>query len=162
LNSLWRHELGTLQTCPTPPGSQREHSCNGGWVDLPQPFTVKAGQGFIAVPTTHRLTLTVLRDTYAICNLDADATVPAWATGRFFSVTRTAEELSVVCLQSLVPDGNPADGIWGYVKYGRLPTYTPPDLDVLRNTVTTELDRLQKEEELLRSFIRHTKLPLVV
>ena len=54
---------------------------------------------------------------------------------------------------------NPADGIWGYIKYGRLPNYTPPDLDVLRTTLTDELNRLQHEEALLRSFIRHTKLP---
>ena len=60
------------------------------------------------------------------------------------------------------PKLNPADGIWGYIKYGRLPNYTPPDLDVLRTTVTAELDRLRQEEELLRSFIRHTKLPLIV
>src|SRR5262245_5877412 len=55
---------------------------------------------------------------------------------------------------------NPADGIWGYVKYGRLPNYTPPDLDELRATVTGELDRLRQEEGLLKSFILHTKLPL--
>jgi transposase len=61
-----------------------------------------------------------------------------------------------------VPKLNPADGIWGYIKYGRLPNYTPPDLDVLRATVTEELDRLRQNEDLLRSFIRHTKLPLVV
>jgi transposase len=60
------------------------------------------------------------------------------------------------------PKLNPADGIWGYIKYGRLPNYTPPDLDVLRTTVTGELNRLRQEEELLRSFIRHTKLPLCV
>jgi transposase len=60
------------------------------------------------------------------------------------------------------PKLNPADGIWGYIKYGRLPNYTPADLDVLRATVTSELDRLQREEELLRSFIRHTKLPVGV
>jgi hypothetical protein len=58
------------------------------------------------------------------------------------------------------PKLNPADGIWGYIKYGRLPNYTPPDLDVLRATVTGELDRLRQEERLLRSFIRHSKLPL--
>lgn len=58
------------------------------------------------------------------------------------------------------PKLNPADGIWGYVKYGRLPNYAPPDLDVLRATITDELDRLQQDEELLRSFIRHTELPL--
>jgi transposase len=60
------------------------------------------------------------------------------------------------------PKLNPADGIWGYIKYGRLPNYTPPDPDVLRTTVTAELDRLRQEEELLRSFVRHTKLPLIV
>jgi predicted metal-dependent HD superfamily phosphohydrolase len=50
-------------------------------------------------------TLTLLPDTLAICKLDADAAIPAWATVRgFFSITRTAEELSVVCLQSLVPE----------------------------------------------------------
>jgi transposase len=58
------------------------------------------------------------------------------------------------------PKLNPADGIWGYVKYGRLPNYTPPDLELLRATVTEELDRLRREEDLLRSFIRNTKLPL--
>jgi transposase len=58
------------------------------------------------------------------------------------------------------PKLNPADGIWGYIKYGRLPNYTPPDLDVLRATITDELNRLRQEEGLLRSFIRHTKLPL--
>jgi hypothetical protein len=60
------------------------------------------------------------------------------------------------------PRLNPADGLWGYIKYGRLPNYTPPDLDMLRSTVTEELDRLRQEEELLRSFIRHAKLPLDV
>jgi transposase len=58
------------------------------------------------------------------------------------------------------PKLNPADGIWGYVKYGRLPNYTPPDLDVLRAAITEELNRLRREEDLLRSFIRHTKLPI--
>ncbi len=58
------------------------------------------------------------------------------------------------------PKLNPADGIWGYVKYGRLPNYAPPDLGVLRTAVTGELERLRQEEDLLQSFIRHAKLPL--
>jgi uncharacterized protein len=42
-------------------------------------------------------TLTILPDTFADCRLDAGAAVPAWATtGSFFSITRTAEELSIV------------------------------------------------------------------
>jgi transposase len=88
-------------------------------------------------------------------------------------ITIHACEETERCLQGLpdvvfeplppyTPKLNPADGIWGYVKYGRLPNFTPPDLDVLRATLTGELDRLRQEEGLLRSFIRHTKLPLAV
>lgn len=86
---------------------------DGGWVDLPQPITINAGEGFIAVPITHQLTLTILPDTLAVCRLDASVTVPPWATtGNFFSITRTAQELSVVCLQSLVPDGVRCERDW--------------------------------------------------
>ncbi|HYR90559.1 MAG TPA: ACT domain-containing protein [Terriglobia bacterium] len=50
------------------------------------------------------LTLTVLPDRYAICRLDANAPVPAWAgNGPFMSITRTTEELSIVCLEGNIP-----------------------------------------------------------
>jgi transposase len=60
------------------------------------------------------------------------------------------------------PKLNPADGIWGYIKYGRFPNYTPPDLDTLRVSITDELDRLREDEDLLRFFIRHARLPVNV
>ena len=51
------------------------------------------------------LTLTVLPGEYAVVCLDANAAVPAWATQqKIFSVTRTADELSVLCRTSDVPD----------------------------------------------------------
>ena len=56
------------------------------------------------------------------------------------------------------PELNPADSVWSHIKYGRLPNYTPLDLSELRNTVTTELERLQREPHLLRAFVRRTKL----
>src|ERR1700691_480920 len=57
------------------------------------------------MPTQH-LSLNLLPDIFAICRLEANAVVPSWATAvEFFSITRTAEELSIVCLQSHVPDG---------------------------------------------------------
>lgn len=57
--------------------------------------------------------LTILPDTFAICRLDAEAAIPAWATtGSFFSITRTIEELSVVCLQSLFTDGIRCERDW--------------------------------------------------
>ena len=50
------------------------------------------------------LTLTVLPDRYAICRLDASAPVPEWAGhGEFVSITRAADELSIVCLERNIP-----------------------------------------------------------
>jgi hypothetical protein len=59
-----------------------------------------------------------------------------------------------------VPELNPADGIWRYIKFGRLANYTPPDLDTLRGKIRQELDRLRGRPELLRSFIRFTKVAI--
>jgi hypothetical protein len=56
-------------------------------------------------------------DTFAVCRLNADAAVPTWASaGKFFSMTRTAEELSVVCPQSLVPDGVRCERDWRCIR----------------------------------------------
>jgi hypothetical protein len=41
-----------------------------------------------------------------VCKLGAVATIPAWATaGHFFSITHTADELSIVCHQDAMPEG---------------------------------------------------------
>ena len=51
------------------------------------------------------LTLTLLDGTFAVARLPADAVVPVWAwTGEVACVTRTRDELSIVCRASLVPD----------------------------------------------------------
>ena len=34
-----------------------------------------------------------------VCRLDADAKLPDWLSGEFISITRTSEELSIVCEQ---------------------------------------------------------------
>lgn len=52
------------------------------------------------------LTLSLLSETFAICRLGPEVDIPDWSQrGDFFSVTRTKEELSLVCLQELVPPG---------------------------------------------------------
>ena len=48
----------------------------------------------------------------AVCRLAPDAAVPGWAAGPFVSVTRTPEELSVVCDEAGVPDGVRAERGW--------------------------------------------------
>ena len=56
------------------------------------------------------LTLEHRPGTLAICRLAPDAPVPAWASsGTFHSVTRTADELSIVCDASVVPADVPAE-----------------------------------------------------
>lgn len=52
-----------------------------------------------------RLSLVVLSGEYAVARLGAGDDVPVWARdGEFCSVTRTGDELSVVCRQDRVPD----------------------------------------------------------
>ena len=55
---------------------------------------------------------------YALVRLSPDASVPDWAfvPGSFVSVTRTADELSLVCPATLVPAGVRSDGGWCSLK----------------------------------------------
>lgn len=60
-----------------------------------------------------QLTLSLLPDLFAICRLPPEAPAPDWAlAGPFTSITRTREELSVVCLQAAVPAGVQVEGDW--------------------------------------------------
>jgi hypothetical protein len=58
------------------------------------------------------LTLVLDPDRYAVCRLPADAALPELPAGTFASVTRTPDELSVVCREDLAPDGATVDGPW--------------------------------------------------
>jgi hypothetical protein len=58
------------------------------------------------------------------------------------------------------PELNPADGIWRDIKHNRIPNYAPHDLGELRQTVTAALERLRGRPDLLRGFVRFTKLPV--
>lgn len=74
-----------------------------------------------ATPTpdvmTSHLTLRLIPDTLAVCRLEPDAAMPWWATvAPFFSVTRTADELSIICASSRVPRGTDASYDWRALK----------------------------------------------
>jgi hypothetical protein len=57
--------------------------------------------------------LRLLPDRFAVCRLAADSAVPAWeAGGVLSSITRTPDELSVVCAEGLAPEGTRCDGGW--------------------------------------------------
>jgi hypothetical protein len=50
-----------------------------------------------------RPTLARLAGTFAVARLPPAAPIPAWAAGPLTSVTRTADELSIVCADAAVP-----------------------------------------------------------
>ena len=59
------------------------------------------------------LTLSLLPGTFTICRLDPEANIPEWAkAGGFISVTRTSDELSIVCTGANVPEDVKADRGW--------------------------------------------------
>ena len=65
----------------------------------------------------HTLPLSLLPGTYAVCRLDSGSPVPHWAlSGSFFSVTRTSDELSIVCEEAGVPEGVLCEGGWRCIK----------------------------------------------
>ena len=62
-------------------------------------------------PASH--TILVHAQRLAICRLAADAPIPSWAVASaFFTVSRTREELSVVCEAHRVPAGVRASAGW--------------------------------------------------
>jgi hypothetical protein len=63
------------------------------------------------------LTLSLLPEKLAICRLLPDADVPKWASGGgLLSVTRTDDELSIVCAEAGVPEGVKSDRGWRCLK----------------------------------------------
>jgi hypothetical protein len=59
-----------------------------------------------------RWTLISLDGLFAVCRLAGDAPLPTWATGSFTSITRTADELSIVCRSEDVPEGIRCERGW--------------------------------------------------
>jgi hypothetical protein len=57
--------------------------------------------------------LRLLAGSYAVFRLAADAAIPVWAVGgSFSSVTRTHDELSIVCAEGLAPGGTKCESGW--------------------------------------------------
>jgi GNAT superfamily N-acetyltransferase len=71
------------------------------------------GERNAEVKKAHKLTVVPLAGTFAVCRLSPDAPVPAWAAGGpFLSITRTTDELSMVCPERGVPEGIQCEQGW--------------------------------------------------
>jgi len=63
-------------------------------------------------------TLIVEPGDYAVAKLPADAALPAWLpTAPFWTVSRAADELSVICAASAVPDGVTHEAGWRLLRF---------------------------------------------
>ena len=51
------------------------------------------------------MTLARVPGRFAVARLPPDAPIPSWATGTLTSITRTPDELSIVCDEEAVPNG---------------------------------------------------------
>jgi len=64
-----------------------------------------------------RLALSVLPDQLGVCRLGPDDAFPDWVfDSPFFSITRTPEELSVVCIEGIIPPGCRCEMAWRCLK----------------------------------------------
>lgn len=51
-----------------------------------------------------KLRMSLFKENFGISRLKAEASIPEWSkTGPFYSITKTTEELSMVCLQHAIP-----------------------------------------------------------
>ena len=81
-------------------------------VHLRKPLPAAAGEA-PGPGRTRRLPLLVLDGAFAVCRLGNTSPLPPWAAaGGFFSLTRTADELSVVCAEAAVPEGVRCERGW--------------------------------------------------
>ena len=59
------------------------------------------------------LILILLTGNLSVCQLDPQKEIPSWATAsQFFSISRTKDELSIVCSSDVVPDEIKCEKDW--------------------------------------------------
>lgn len=65
-----------------------------------------------------RIVLRLLDDGYGVARLLPSDPIPAWADGDgFVSISRSDDELSIVCLQDRIPQDVQVDGGWSCLKF---------------------------------------------
>ncbi len=65
----------------------------------------------------YKLTLQILEARMAICRLPPDAILPGWiGENGFVSLTRTPDELSIVCIEEWVPSDEVVERNWRMIK----------------------------------------------
>ena len=103
------------------------------------------------------LRLVVLPERLAVCRLDAKDPIPEWAVGEsFLSISRTREELCIICEDGFVPAGTHASRGWrGFKIEG------PLDLDLVGILVSVAVPLAQSNIGILPIATYETDYVLV-
>ncbi len=84
----------------------------------------------------------ILENKYGVCRLHNTASIPEWiGTGEFISITRTEDELSMVCLEEGIPEEIPCERGWRILKI-------QGPLDFTMIGVLSEISMLLAKEEI--------------
>lgn len=63
------------------------------------------------------LTMKLLKERFGVCRLNKKSEIPEWVQNvDFYSITKTMEELSIVCLQDNIPDNVKCEKDWRILK----------------------------------------------
>lgn len=63
------------------------------------------------------LTMKLLNEKYGVCRLNKTDLIPEWAqNSNFFSITRTSDELSIVCTEDSIPRDVECEKDWRILK----------------------------------------------
>lgn len=76
------------------------------------------------------------------------------------SFIRRHRRLHVELLPPYAPELNPVELVWAYLKRNPLANFAPPGIKQLTTAASRHARRLQRRQDLLRSFIHHARLPL--
>lgn len=69
-----------------------------------------------------------------------------------------AKDLHVFLLPAYAPELNPVENVWSYLKYNSLANFAPLDLEELNETTRSSARSIQRRQNLLRSFMKHSPL----
>ena len=63
------------------------------------------------------LTMKLLKEKYGVCRLEKNELIPEWAQNSdFFSITKTSDELSIVCVEDDIPNHIKCEKDWKILK----------------------------------------------
>ncbi|MEG0295200.1 MAG: ACT domain-containing protein [Clostridium sp.] len=64
-----------------------------------------------------KLKMSLLKETYGVCRLNSNETIPNWGiNGEVYSITKTKDELSIVCEEENIPSDVKCERSWRVLK----------------------------------------------